>query len=443
MSIVGRLYARLGSGKIGILRPLGVPDFARLWLGAFVSMVGDGFYFVAIAWQVYNLSDSPAALAAVGIAWSLPQVLFLLVTGALTDRVDRRHMMISGDLLRLAAMATVGALSLTGQITMTWLIALVFVFGIGQALFGPAFTAIVPSIVGGDLLVQANALGQFIRPLAMMVLGPLLGGLLVYSLGAGWAFIADALSFAWSALMVLRMRSRRVERDDEGRGSLWEDTREGLRFVRHHTWLLAGLLGGAVSLFCIWGPYDTLLPYVVKYDMHGSALALGLVFGVGGLGAVAVAVTMGQRGVLPRRAMTVMYVAFALAMLAIGAFGVVTRIWQTAVVSVLVEGAITLVIVLWTTFQGLLVPDRLRGRVASIDSLIFTTGAPLSFAAVGPLAGVIGADATLIWTGVLGAVVIIFCAFIPGARAPERDGSLVGRALMAPPLDREFKPPTY
>jgi MFS family permease len=431
VSILLRISARLASGGIGILKPLGVPDFARLWFGTLVSMIGDGFYLVAVAWQVYDLSDSPAALAAVGIAWSLPQVLFQLATGALSDRLDRRHMMIAGDLLRLAAMAAVGVLSLTDQITIEWLVVLVFVYGIGQAVYGPAFTAMVPSIVGGELLMQANALGQFIRPFAMLLLGPLLGGLLVYGLGAGWAFIADALSFAWSALMVFRIRARPVERHHDDRDSLWEDAKVGVRFIRHTTWLWAGLLGSAISLVCVWGPWETLLPYVVKYDMHGSALALGLVFGAGGLGSVMVALTIGQRDTLPRKAMTIMYAAFAVAMLATSGFGVVTSIWQAAIVAFVAEGAITLMMVFWSTLQGLLVPDHLLGRVSSLDGMIVTAGAPLSFAAVGPLASAIGADATLIWTGVLGAVVIItFCLCIPGARAPERDGSLDGQTSL-------------
>ena len=163
-----------------------------LWIGLTVSFIGDGVYIIAIAWQTYDLSNSPSALAAVGIAWSLPQVVLLLITGVLSDRVDRRHLMIAGDVIRGVAIATIGIMSIGGTLTMTSLIALVVVYGVGQALFGPAFSSIVPQVVPEDLLVEANSLGQFVRPIAWTLIGPLVGGALVASFGTGWAFVADA-----------------------------------------------------------------------------------------------------------------------------------------------------------------------------------------------------------------------------------------------------------
>ena len=83
-------------GRVGVLRPLRHRDFAVLWTGMTVSMIGDGIYYIAIAWQVYDLSNTPSALAVVGIAWSLPQVLFTLASGVLSDRLDRRRVMVAG-----------------------------------------------------------------------------------------------------------------------------------------------------------------------------------------------------------------------------------------------------------------------------------------------------------------------------------------------------------
>jgi DHA3 family tetracycline resistance protein-like MFS transporter len=120
-------------------------NFALLWTGMAVSMVGDGVYTLAIAWQVYLISNTPTALAMVGLAWSLPQVLLMLGSGALADRVDRRRLMIIGDLIRLAAISTVGVLSIAGTLTIPMLVGLVAVYGVGQAIFGPAFSAIVPA----------------------------------------------------------------------------------------------------------------------------------------------------------------------------------------------------------------------------------------------------------------------------------------------------------
>jgi predicted MFS family arabinose efflux permease len=412
--------------RIGILRPLRIRDFALLWLGQTISFVGDGIYIIAIAWQTYDLSNTPSALAAVGLAWSLPQVVLLLFAGVLSDRLDRRLLMIGGDLIRGAAVTTIGAMSISGTLTMPRLILLVVVFGIGQAVFEPAFTSIIPSIVPADHLVEANSLGQFVRPIAWTLIGPVVGGALIAGAGTGWAFVADAGTFAFSAVMIALMRTRPSPKDeDEQITSPWEDLKEGLRYVRKTTWLWVAMVAATVSLFAAWGPWEVLVPYVVRNDLGGSAAALGLVFGAGGVGSVLVAVTMGQRGRLPRRAMTMLYLTWAVGMLMTAGFAFVSEIWQAAAVAFVSESCITALIVIWYTLMQRLVPSTLLGRVSSLDWMISIAGVPLSFAVVGPAADIFGVDTTLVVAGVIGFLATIAFMFYPGARDPERDGSLV------------------
>jgi MFS family permease len=132
----------------------------------------------------------------------------------------------------------------------------VAVYGVGQAIFGPAFQSIVPSIVPADLLVEANSLGQFVRPIAMTLVGPLIGGILVGSVGAGWAFIVDGATFAFSALMILLMHVRRAEREPGHEASIWVEAKEGIRYVRQQTWIWAGMVGAFISLLCVWSLQD-------------------------------------------------------------------------------------------------------------------------------------------------------------------------------------------
>jgi MFS family permease len=408
-----------------MLRPLRNRDFAFLWAGMSVSMVGDGIYVLAVAWQVYELSNTPSALAAVGIAWTLPQVLLMLGTGTLSDRHDRRMLMIAGDVIRFLVMGAVGILSITGNLTLGVLVVLITGYGVGQAVFLPAFSAIVPDIVPDHQLVEANSLSQFVRPAAMTLVGPLLGGILVGAAGAGWAFVADAATFAFSALMITLIRTRPVRKPaGAATTSLWADMKEGVRYVRQRTWLWAALVGATLSLLFTWGPWETLVPFIVKNDLHGGAPSLGLVFGAGGVGSVAAAVVMGQRGKLPRKPVTVLYLAWALGMLMTAGFGVVTTVWQAMLVAFVAESSITVLIVVWFTLLQRLVASEILGRVSSLDWMISIAGAPLSFAIVGPLASRIGADRTLQISGVLGAIVTVGFMFIPGARDPERDGSL-------------------
>lgn len=410
--------------RIGILRPLRIRDFRLLWTGLTVSMIGDGIYVVAVAWQAYQIWNRPSALAAVGLAWSIPQMVLLLFSGVLSDRLDRRHLMIAGDLVRLVAIGAVGLLALADELTLPRLVGLVVVYGVGQAVFGPAFSSILPAIVPDDLRVQANSLAQFVRPFTLALVGPVVGGLLIRWLGLGWAFLVDAGTFVFSAAMILSMRVRAVQREEREHASMWDDLTEGLRFVRRHTWLWVCMAAATVSLLFTWGPWDVLVPYVVKNDLHGSAASLGVVYGAGGLGAVLVALAIGQRGRLPRKPITVLYLAWAFGMLLVGGFGLVTDLWQAMAVSLVAEGSLTLLFVTWTTLVQRLVPAEMLGRVSSLDWLISTAGVPLSFALVGPAASVFGTDQTLIAAGVLGAGLTVAFMYVHGARDPERDGSL-------------------
>jgi Transmembrane secretion effector len=416
-------------GRVGVLRPLRHRDFAVLWTGMTVSMVGDGIYYIAIAWQVYDLSNTPAALAVVGIAWSLPQVLFTLASGVLSDRLDRRRVMIAGDLIRLVALSTICVLSVTGNITIPLLIALVALYGTGQAVFQPSFNAIVPMIVPSDLLVEANSLAQFVRPAAMSIVGPVLGGLLIGAFGPGWAFGIDAATFAFSALMILLIRTKgRAARDTEDRPSPWEDLIVGIRFVRRERWLLVGLLGALVSLLATWGPWETLVPFVVRNDLGGSATDLGLVYGAGGVASLAAALIVGQRGSLPRKAITTMYWAWAIALFAMVGLGIAHAVWQAMLVAMVSESSLTVLIVIWYTVMQRLVPQEMLGRVSSLDWMMTTAGLPLSFAIVGPAAAAFGAQTVLVGAGIIGGLVTLAFMYVPGARDPERDGRLVEAA---------------
>ena len=412
------------AGRIGLIRPLAIRDFRLLWLGTVVSFLGDGVYVVAIAWQVYERWNRPGALAGVGIAWSLPQIVLVLGSGVLSDRFDRRKLLIAADLIRCVAILALGSLAIVDALQLWQVHALVVLFGVGQSLYGPAYHSILPELVPADMLVQANSLAQFSRPFAMTLLGPALGGILVGTAGAGVAFYVDASTFAFSAIMISMMRVVERAASPERHDSVWHDAREGLRFVFRRPWLWAGMCAATVSLLCVWGPWEVLVPYVVKNELGGSATDLGLVFAAGGAGAVLAAVTMGQRD-LPRRPITMLYWAWAISAFAMIGFGVSRTIWHAMAASFVTEAGITVLLVMWYTVVQRLVPSSILGRVSSLDWLISVAGVPASFALVGPLAESIGTRGTLIFAGALGgSAILLFLFGVKGARAPERDGSL-------------------
>lgn len=421
-----------GLARVGILRPLRIRDFALLWAGAAVSLAGDGVYVVALAWQVYALSDSPTALSLVGVAWTLPIGLFVLVGGVVSDRFERRRIMIAADLVRAAAAAGIAALSLSGAIELWHLIALAAVFGTGEAFFGPAFTSIVPQIVPRHLLLQANSLDQFIRPFAFLLVGPALGGWLVAALGPGEAFVLDACTFLVSATAVFLIRRRGPVRENgaESGGSMLRELREGLGFVRAHAWLWATIVAAAIFLLAYWGPIEVLVPYRVRNELGGTAGDFGFVLACGGIGSILAALVLGQRG-LPRRHITFMYGAWTVGSLALVGFGLAGSVWQLQAISFLEGAFFTAGMVVWGTLVQTLVPGELLGRVTSLDWFVSTSLVPVSFALTGPVSHALGAQTTLVVAGVAAAVATIAFLFVPGVRDTERDGSLQDLRLPA------------
>jgi DHA3 family tetracycline resistance protein-like MFS transporter len=410
--------------KPRIVEPLRIRDFALLCAGLTVSLLGDGIYLVAIAWQVYELSDAPTALSVVGLAWSLPLVACVLLGGVVSDRVDRRKVMIAADLGRAVAIGALGLLSLSGELQLWHVVVLVALYGAGEAFFGPAQAAIVPQLVPKTLLVEANSVMQLANPLALRLAGPAVGGLAVAGLGAGGAFLLDAGSFLVSAAALGLMRSYPLA--TSGAISLraaLSDVAEGFRFARSQPWIWGTLLASAAALLAFWGPVEVLVPYVVKHELGGDARDLGLVFAAGGAGAVVAALVMAQRG-LPRRHMLFLYLVWALATLAVAGFGLATELWHAMVAEVVSAALGAVGMIVWMTLTHRLVPTSLRGRIESVDWLVSVGLVPVSFALTGPIAGLVGASATLVGAGVLGGLAVLAFLAFPGMRDTERDGSV-------------------
>jgi MFS family permease len=402
-----------------MLRALRHREFRLLWAGQSISMAGDGIFFVALPWQVYELSNAPTALAVVGIAWTFPMVLALLGAGVASDRLDRRAVLIAGDLLRMAALAAMAALSLSGAIELWHLLVLSVFYGVGEALFQPSFTAIVPQVVPQEDLLRANALKELVEPLGIRFVGPAVGGLTIDALGVGAAFALDAATFGASLVALLLISPKPAPGRTED-SSVREDFAEAWRYVRAHAWLWVTLASAALSLLASYGPLEVLLPYIIKNDLGEDAATFGFVLGAGGLGAILAAALMG-RAELPRRAVTLMFVSWTVMTLLTGGFALASNATQMYAIAFVAFGANAIGMIVWNTLMHTLVPGELLGRVSSLDWFVSIGLIPVSFALTGPIAELVGANATLIGAGVLGAIGMmgLFLA-VPAVRDPER-----------------------
>lgn len=405
-----------GYARVGLLRPLRSRDFRLLWAGQTVSLVGDGIFLIAMVWTAFQLWNSPASLSIIGIAMTVPIVGCLLLGGAVSDRFDRRKVMIAADAARAIVVGVVAALDLTGSLSFPAFAVMVALYGAATAFFTPAFEAIVPSIVPRSELAQANSLDQFVRPGALRLIGPALGGWIVAVAGTGGAFAVDAASFVVSMVAIAAIRS--IAASSAPAGSTGVAIVDGLRFVRRHAWIWATLLSAAIAYLAFLGPTEVLLPFVVKNDLHASAATLGFVFAAGGFGAIGAALVMGQRG-QPRRDVTFMYVCWTLATLAVAGYGLGRSSVQLMVACLVFNALEAAGTIVWATIKQRHVPHRLLGRVSSLDWMISIGLLPISYALTAPVAALVGVRATLVGAAAIGAVVTLGALFVRGVRDVE------------------------
>jgi MFS family permease len=406
-----------GLARIGLLRPLrNSRDFRVLWAGMAVSLAGDGVFLIAVAWTAFELWNAPGALAVIGIAMTVPTICCLLVGGAVSDRFDRRRVLIFSDLARATSVAAIAGLGFAGALSFPLLAMLAGLYSAAGAFFMPAFDAIVPSIVAGDDLAAANSLDQFVRPIALRLVGPALGGLIVATLGASAAFALDAASFAASTAAIVAVRaSLQVQLPASStRGAI----REGFRFVRRHVWLWGTLVSAAIAYLAFLGPTEVLVPYLVKNELNGSASDLGFVYAAGGIGAIAAAAVMAQHG-QPRRDLTFMYGCWTIATLAVAGYGLARSTLGLAVACLAFNAFEAAGTVVWATIKQHHVPSELLGRVSSLDWLISIGLLPVSYALTAPVVSLVGVRTTLIGASLIGTAATASALLLPGIRQIE------------------------
>jgi DHA3 family tetracycline resistance protein-like MFS transporter len=333
-------------------------------------------------------------------------------------------MMMAADVIRAAAIGTMGVLSVSGALELWHVVALVVVFGVGDAVFWPAFTAIVPELVPADELVQANSLDNFVRPATRLV-GPALGGLVVATVGPGTAFLVNAGSFVVSFAALALVSPRPSEKPEHGRSAL-RDIREGFAFVRGQTWLWGTLVLAAFGNFATSSMF-VLVPYVVKTELGGTASEFGLIAAFGAVGGLLGSLVLGQLG-LPRRHIVLMFLSWAVGVLCISGYGIASSVPPMWAFSAISGAAMSVGSVVWGTLMHSLVPKGLLGRVSAFDWTLSIALTPVAYAVLGPIGEEFGASRTLIVCGAVGAVLHIAFLALPGIRGPEGDERVVTAA---------------
>lgn len=400
--------------RVPFLRALTQRDFAVFWAGQTTSLVGDGIFSVAIAWQALQLPDGPRTLGVVLFVRSAMRVGILLFAGALADRYERRLMMMIGDSIQLVAVAALAYVTGTGDLQAWHLTAVAGVTGAGSAVFLASSTAMVPDLVDEDYFQSANSLRSTSIVLSDLA-GSAIGGILVAAAGTGAAFAVDAGTFLASviALAFIRPRSRVAEAAET---NVLAQVKEGLRYVVRAPWIwvtlvVVGTIGNCVS----WGPLPVLIPLLVDDVLDGGAEVLGFVFagyGLGGLAGTVFAGTkrMGFTSVVPA------YAGWGIGGIAIMGLALAPTALVAAVLMGLVGFFGQIAEVTWATLLQKYVPGHLLGRVTSTDWLVSLSLQPLGVALAVPIATAIGVRAAFGWGGAVATLAMVAGIAFPSVR---------------------------
>jgi MFS family permease len=372
-------------------------NFRLLWLSQSASVIGDALVIVAIGLYVTRLTGNPADVGVVLAAYSLPLVLFVLLGGVVADRLPRQVVMLVADTVRGLLHGTLAVLIASGVVRVWHMVVIGVLFGTAEAFFQPAYTGLVPQTVDEPDIQAAQALGGVSREVASFA-SPALATALVLGVGGAAAFGLDALTFAFSAVLLARVHPR-ARGAVAMRRTVIAELREGWVAVRERSWLWATIAAFSASLLLALAPFFVLGASVAR-EVYGSDAVFGLTNAAWGVGTAAGAVVgswwrphrpvlagmlagLSWPGAITLYAvgppLPVLYAAMAAAGVGIGLFGVW---WETAIAQ--------------------RIPAHLLSRVSAWDWLGSIAPLSVGYLFVGSVAGELGAVPVLFVGGLLG-----------------------------------------
>lgn len=402
-------------------------NFRLLWIGEGVSLLGDQLYLIALPWLVLQLTGNALSMGTVLALAAVPRALFMLLGGALTDRLSPRLMMLGSNTGRMLLVGLLAAVTLGGIVHMWMLYAFALLFGLADAFFYPAQTAIVPRLLSKDHLQAGNALIQGTAQLSVF-LGPAIAGALIALLdgsgagsvpdrwGIGTAFALDAASFVASVAALALMRLKRVgpavaegaeQRGvaslmAEGLSSVWKD-----RLLRYYFLLIA-----AANLL-ITGPIAVGIPVLADTRYAGGAAAFGIILSAFGGGSLMGIILAGAT----RRPGARLFSGLMLGLTGLMGFclvvlGLLPSTIPAAGVAVIMGTAQGYVVIQFVTWLQLRTPAEMIGRMMGLLMFSVVGMTPVSTAAAGALIQM-SATAVFIGAGILMVLVVTIGALSP------------------------------
>lgn len=371
-------------------------DFRLLWFGACTSSIGTFMQSVAQSWLVLDISKSARWLGLDAFLGNIPIFLFSLVGGVVADRVSRRRLLLGSQWVQLTCAFTLAGLSAAGVVKVPHILCLSFIVGTAQSFGGPAYSALVPTLVEKEDLPNAIALNSIQFNLARSI-GPVLGGIALTKLGAAWCFSLNGVSYI-AVIISLLLLHMKFPRQKSGE-SIMASMKQGFRFIRKQ-----GAMEALIVLaFCMTAfafPMLIFLPVFAKNVFHGGPTTFTYMLASSGLGSVVGALIVAALGNVNHKGRIALLMLVCMGS-GMAGFAISTNLILSCVLLFFSGAALLSAFAMISSLVQLITANEMRGRVMSVYNVAFRGGMPFGSIVSGWLIPIFSAPVVIAANGLL------------------------------------------
>ena len=371
-------------------------DFRLMWTGACVSTIGTWMQSTAQAWLIYDISKKASLLGLDTFLAQVPIILLSLVGGVIADRMNRRTLLLGSQFVQMTTAFILTALIYFKVVQVGHILLLSFVVGCAQAFGGPAYQALLPTLVGKEDIPNAIAMNSIQFNLARAI-GPTIGGIALTAFGAAVCFGANGLSFLAVIISLYMIQVKYIPA--KSTEPILKSMKKGIGFIRSKPGM-DSLIILAFGMTLLGIPLLTFLPVFAKDVLHGDAKDFTKLLSFSGIGSICGALTVAYAGKIKGQGKTALMVLVAMGSI-IFLFSLSRNLWLSCFLIFFSGAAMMISMSMVSSLVQAVASDEMRGRVMSVYNVAFRGGMPVGSLILGNLIPIYSAPVIMGITGAL------------------------------------------